>query len=93
MSYVFTIQADSKEDATTKLTAAFDNVLATQPAHEVSLPPARVAAEAYLDLLCEPREGQEIRVCVDGYLGWRDAGEYDDLRVTITAVLTERVDP
>ena len=70
MSYSFAITGASKAEATAKVAAEFDQVVANQPSHAADKDGAVAAANAFINLLREPREGEQIAVNMYGSLGW-----------------------
>lgn len=76
MSYSFSVQAPTKEEAKQKVSLEFDRVLEGQPVHAADLPSARVAAAAFIDVLRDPTEAEEVKVRVNGWVSWRAEGEF-----------------
>lgn len=72
MSYSFSVRASSKAEAKDKIAAELDTVVTGQPVHAADRKAAQAAAEAFVDLLVDPVEGQLVNVSVSGSLGWRD---------------------
>lgn len=76
MSYSFSVSAATKADAKQKIEEAFANVVAGQPSHAADRDAAIAAAGAFVDILTEPADGQEVQVSLHGSLGWHhDAPE------------------
>lgn len=73
MSYSFSVAAASKADAVAKVAAAFDQVVASQPTHAADKEAAVAAAGAFIDLLQDPGEGEQIAVNMYGSLGWKQS--------------------
>lgn len=93
MSYAFTVEAPTKEEAKQKVAAEFDAILQAQPVHEVDLTAARAAAAAYVDVLNEPKSAENVRVQVNGYVSWRgqmDEKDFTGATVTVGAHLVLR---
>lgn len=76
MSYSFNVQAPTKEEAKAAVAAEFEKVLEGQPVHAADLPAARVAAAAFIDVLKDPTETEEVKVRVNGWVSWRAEGEF-----------------
>lgn len=74
MSYSFGITAASKADAITKVGAEFDQVVANQPPHAADKKAVVEAASAFVGLLREPGDSEQLSVNVYGSLGWE--GDY-----------------
>ena len=76
MSYSFSVSAATKADAKQKIAEAFDSVVTNQPPHAVDRDAAVTAGGAFVDMLEDPADGQEIHVSMHGSMGWRhDAPE------------------
>ena len=56
MSYSFAITGASKAEAAAKVASEFDQVVANQPSHATDKDGAVAAANAFINLLREPRE-------------------------------------
>ena len=76
MSYSFDVQAPTKAEAKAAIEAEFDKVLSSQPVHEADLPAARVAAAAFVEVLKDPTEAEQVKVRVNGWVSWRAEGEF-----------------
>lgn len=50
---------------------SFKNVVDTQPSHATDRDAAVASASAFVDMLAEPGEGDEIAVSMHGSLGWK----------------------
>lgn len=74
MSYSFSVSGASKADASAKVAAEFDKVVANQPPHAADKEAAVAAASAFIGLLREPTDSEQISVNVYGSLGWE--GDY-----------------
>ena len=92
MSYSFLITADTKEEATGKIRDQFDAVVASQPIHAADKEAAVIAAQAFVRILADPHEGDEIYVNVYGSLGWRydSPDEFLSAGLTINASLRNK---
>lgn len=85
MSYSFSVTAPSKAEAKEKIAAEFDKILASQPVHAADRASAQAAAEAFVDVLSGPADGEEIAVTVNGYVSLRAEGEFTGASVGVTA--------
>ena len=70
MSYSISVIDDTKADANRQIREQFDAVVAAQPSHAADKEAAVVAAQAFVRLLADPDEGQEIYLNMYGSLGW-----------------------
>lgn len=70
MSYSFSVQAPSKDEAKAAVAVKFDEVVASQPTHAADKDAAVAAAGAFIDMLTDPAEDQVISVSLHGSLGW-----------------------
>jgi len=74
MSYSFTVKAATKAAALAAASAAFDSqVLVSQPVHKVDREAALKNAEAHVNLIADPKEGEEVALSMHGSIG----GEID----------------
>lgn len=89
MSYSFSVKAATKTEAKEKVSDAFDAVVAGQPVHDIDRNAAVAAAEAFVDMLGEPNEGDEVRVSVNGYLSWRGEGDFIGANVAVSASIAK----
>lgn len=71
MSYSFNFTAASKSEAKDKAKAELDRVVEQQPIHRNDQAQALAAAQAFIDLVPEPEEGQVVYVNVNGSVGWK----------------------
>jgi hypothetical protein len=85
MSYSFRVRAATKAAAKAEIEAEFDRVLEAQPVHQADLPAARAAAVAYVDVLAEPGDDQDVTVDVSGYVSWQAEGQFTGSRVEVRA--------
>lgn len=90
MSYSFNVQAPTKAEAKEKIEAQFDAVLNSQPVHAADLPAARAAAAAFVDVLNEPNEAEQVKVRVNGYVSWRGAADFVSASFGVTADLAPK---
>lgn len=91
MSYSFGIQADSKGEVAGLVEAELDKVVASQPIHENDRKVAQDAAEACVEQLVEPGEGEVVSVSVSGSLGWRAEGEFTSANVSVSASVRQKL--
>lgn len=87
MSYSFQVRAGTKAEAKQAVVSQFDAIVANQPVHEVDRDAAAAAATAFIDMLGEPQDGATVNVSVNGYLTWREEGDYTSANVTVSASL------
>ena len=73
MSYSFTVTAASKAEALQQVSDKLDQVVEAQPSHAADRLAAFVTAAAFLSLLQEPREGDQVVGTVNGWLSWNSA--------------------
>ena len=66
MSYSFNVRAADKAAARAAVAAELDKVVEAQPLHSIDRIHAEAAADAFLDLIGDPGEGQEVSVSVNG---------------------------
>lgn len=69
MSFSFNIRAKSKSEAIMKVDDGLANVVASQPIHGMDRVKAQAVAEAYINLVDDPGEGDALSVSVSGSLG------------------------
>lgn len=82
MSYSFSVTAATKAEAKEKIAEEFDKIVVSQPVHEVDRAPAQAAAHAFVDVLADPGEDQQISVNCNGYVSWRAEGEFTSANFT-----------
>jgi hypothetical protein len=70
MSYSFSVKAANKTEAKKMVADQMQGVVNNQPVHKADADAAIAAAGAFIDILGEPNEGDEINVSVNGYLSW-----------------------
>jgi hypothetical protein len=85
MSYSFSILADTKDDAGVKVEAELGKVVTAQPSHEYDRQAAQNAAEAFIDVLRDPREGECVGVSMSGSLIWREGYVFTGASVNVNA--------
>jgi len=66
MTYSFNVRAADKAAARAAVAAELDKVVEAQPIHAADRAQAAAAADAFLDLIGDPGEGQEVSVSVCG---------------------------
>ena len=81
MSYSFNVSAATKAAAVEKVVAELDKVVAAQPVHAADRAQAQATAEAFVNIVPDPKEDQEIYVSVSGWVNWTS-----DLVVTAASV-------
>lgn len=72
MSYSFSVTADNKAEAFTKVEAELKKVVEAQPVHERDQGGAEDAAFAFIEMLQDPTQGEEIAISMSGSLSWHD---------------------
>jgi len=90
MSYSFSVMAASKAEAKEKIAEEFDKVVVSQPVHTVDRDSAEAAAQAFVEVLAEPAEGQQISVYANGSVGWRAEGEFTSAGGNFTASIVAK---
>lgn len=71
MSYSISIRVAAVGLAAAALSAEFDKIVAQQPIHEADRAQALAVTEAYLGLIREPGEGEEISISLSGWVSTR----------------------
>jgi hypothetical protein len=89
MSYSFQVKAASKVEAAKKVEEQFDLVVQGQPVHAADRQAAQDAAQAFINLLAEPAEGQLVAVNVQGYVSWRAEGEFTGANIGVGASIQD----
>lgn len=87
MSYSFSVTAESKVEAKEKIAGQFDTIIAAQPVHAADRASAQAAADAFVDVLKDPAENEQIAVTVNGYVSWQAEGEFTGASVGVTAAV------
>lgn len=85
MSYSFNVRAASKAAAIAAVAAKLDEVAAQQPSHAVDKAQALAAATAFVEVLPEPSDAQDVTVSVNGSVGWTGTWGVDH-KLTYAAV-------
>jgi|GEM_PF-882312 len=70
MSYSFNVRAASKAEAKVKVAAELDKVVASQPVHSADREQAMATAAAFIDMLADAGDNQDVAVSVNGWLSW-----------------------
>lgn len=95
MSYTFEVLAATKDDAKQKVATAFDGVVKTYPEHKADQAAAVAAASAYVDMLRDLVENEEVRVGVHGSLSMQH-GTSNNIAASVTVsahIRTKKVLP
>lgn len=71
MSYSISVRVAAAALGLAAVSAEFDKVVAQQPIHEADRAPALAVTEAYLGLVREPAEGEEISISLSGWVSTR----------------------
>lgn len=85
MSYSFSVRADSKAEACSKIEAELANIVNAQPSHVADKQAAQDAAAAFVAVLRDPAEGEQISVTMYGSLSWRQTDAYEDASISVSA--------
>lgn len=95
MSYSFSVTAATKDEAGKKVEEQLAQVVAGQPVHDFDRQTAQDAAEAIIEHLASPGEGQEVCVYVSGSLGWNSepaANNFTSANVSVTASIRDKAE-
>jgi hypothetical protein len=89
MSYSFSVSAASKADAKSKVAERMAEIVASQPNHKVDQDAAVSAANAFIDVLHDPEEGQQVNVSMSGSVGWKggDTPSYTHASTNVSATI------
>jgi hypothetical protein len=90
MSYSFSITADTKDKAGVKVEAELAKVVNGQPSHESDRQAAQDAAERFIDVLRDLREGEHIGLSMSGSLSWQETGVFTGASVNISAYIAPK---
>lgn len=92
VSYSFSVSASTKDEAKKLIAEQFALVVKSQPSHAADEPTAIAAGNAFVDLMDDVPEGQEIYVSMYGSLGWNhDApGKFLSANVSVSANLRKK---
>jgi hypothetical protein len=91
MSYSFSVKAATKAEAKQKVAEQFDVVVNGQPIHAADRDAAQAAANAFIDILGEPTEAEQVSVSVNGYVSWRGENNFVGANVSVGASLASKV--
>lgn len=91
MSYSFTVKAASKDEAKAKVAEEFDRIAAGQPSHKVDRDSAVAVAGAFIDLLADPKENDEVQVMMNGSLSWASENVYTGAELTVRAYCRSKI--
>jgi hypothetical protein len=85
MSYSFSVKAATKDEAKKKVADQMQAVVDNQPVHASDHDAVLVSAKAFIDILGDPNEGDEVHVSVNGYLSWHgDMSQADFIGANVT---------
>ena len=73
MSYSFSVRGATKTECMEKVAAELDKVVSGQPIHSADREQAKAAVWAFLDVLPNSPEKQDLSVSVSGSLSWNGA--------------------
>jgi|HubBroStandDraft_1064217.scaffolds.fasta_scaffold328622_1 hypothetical protein len=90
MSYSFAIQADTKDEAGVKVEAELGKVVEGQPSHAFDRQAAQDAAEAFIDVLRDPKEGEYVGVSMSGSLSWQETNVFTGASVNVSAFIARK---
>ena len=85
MSYSFSVTAATKDAAGVAVEAELAKVVENQPSHAADRQAAQDAAEAFIDLLRDPGEGECVGVSMSGSLIWQTGDVYTSASVNVSA--------
>lgn len=93
MSYSFCIVAASLAVASTAVAVELDKVTESQPIHAADREQAEAAATAFINLLEEPGENQEVVVNVSGSISrWpAEAEKFSSASVSVNAYIRQKL--
>lgn len=91
MSYLFSITANTKGVAASKVAEQMAQVASAQPSHVADRRIAEEAANAFISLLRNPVEGERIEVRMSGSLSWEnpDQTSFTSASVNISAFISK----
>lgn len=93
MSYSISATAATKDEVGKKVEEQLAQVVTSQPVHEFDRQTAQDAAEAVIEHLVAPGEGQEVTVYVSGSLGWNGdpaANSFTSANLSVTASIRDK---
>jgi hypothetical protein len=90
MSYSFVIKADTKREAADKVYSELGQVVVGQSAHSADKKAAHDAAEAFIGVLRDPKEGEYVGVSVSGSLSWQEADVFTGASVNVSAFIATK---
>ena len=93
MSYSISVRAVSVAAAALAVSAQLDEIVAQQPIHEADRAQALAATEAFLGLVREPGEGEEITVSLSGSVSKYREGDdaFNSASVSVLAYVVQKV--
>jgi hypothetical protein len=90
MSYSFGVTADTKDEAGKKVEAELAQVVLSQPTHAADRQAAQDAAEAFIAVLRDPTEGEQIGVSMSGSLSGQAENIFTGASVNISAWIARK---
>ncbi len=87
MSYSFAITAVTKDEAGVRVEEQLELVVGSQPVHARDRQAAQDVAEAFIDMLPEPSDGERVAVSVWGSLSYRADDTFTSASVGVTATI------
>jgi putative aminopeptidase FrvX len=86
MSYSFSVTGTNKAEVMKNIADALDGVVKQQTIHTADREQAERAIDAFIDVLGEPGEGEQLGVSVNGYVSATD-GVIRSATISISASL------
>ena len=90
MSYSFAIKADTKGEAVDKVYSELGQVVLSQPTHSADKKAAHDAAEAFIGVLRDPKEGEYVGVSMSGSLSWQETDVFTGASVNVSAFIARK---
>lgn len=90
MSYAFSVVAPNKAEAMEKVISELDKVVHSQPCHAADRAQAQAATQAFLDIIPEADEHQDVRISVNGSVCWNGDGVTTSASVGVSAWLVQK---
>lgn len=91
MSYSFAVAASTKAEAASKASEQMAQVAASQSSHVADRQAAEDAAKAFVAVLREPAEGEQVEVRMSGSLSWEnpDQTSFISASVNVSAFISK----
>jgi hypothetical protein len=91
MSYSFSITGGNKAEAIANIDSELGKVISGQSIHAADRQQAMDAAEAFVNILKEPGEGEFISISMHGSLSWRDNDVFTGASVSVSAYISVKI--